>query len=296
LINKDEKSGYISSNRPGGKGKDDIYRFESPFKMITTESSSQLVEVTIKVLEKLTFLPILESEISLSEFDINNSFTNEFGNVKVIKQDGSKEILVKMDANMKNNKTFTTKNGEVALNLYKNTNYLISINAKGFEEETLIFKADNKNDNLTFVLNPISVEIIEGNEELSNKEIISIPTKIGSIIVFENIYYNYNSTDILVEAAGELDLLYESMVANPTMKIQLSSHTDSRGTFLYNKELSIKRATSAKNYLVKKGIAESRIKTIGFGESRIRNHCSDGVICTEEEHAYNRRTEVLVIE
>lgn len=86
------------------------------------------------------------------------------------------------------------------------------------------------------------------------------------------------------------------MTVRPEMKIQLSAHTDARGNALYNKQLSEQRAKAAKKYLVDKGIAASRIITIGFGESRIRNHCKDGVTCTEDEHLFNRRTEVLILE
>ena len=75
------------------------------------------------------------------------------------------------------------------------------------------------------------------------------------------------------------------------MVIELSSHTDSRGTTPYNKDLSQKRAQSAKNWIVAKGIAEERIKAVGYGESKILNRCVNGVRCSDDEHRFNRRTE-----
>lgn len=299
LIEKNETSGYFSSNRPGGEGKDDIYRFETLFPIIKKETTEQNIELTFNLFEKLTFESILSAEMTLGEFDFSNSLSNDANNLKVVKQDGTKEIVVRMDANMKNASTQTTEKGALTFSLKPNTNYLITVKAKGFEEETIIVKTENKNYELSIFMNPISEEKVSDNkdrEEESEESVMTIPTEVGSIIVFNNLYYNYNSTEILESASEELNLLYESMKSNPTMRIQLSSHTDSRGNFLYNKELSIRRANSAKNFLIKKGIDESRIKTIGFGESRIRNHCTDGVECNEEEHAYNRRTEVLVIE
>ena len=293
LIERNETTGYFSSNRPGGEGKDDIYRFETLFPIIKKETSEQKIEITFSIIEKLLFKSIDNAEVTVGEFDFSNSLSNESNNLKVIKQDGAKEILVKLDANMKNSVTKTTTNGELTFSLKQKTNYLITVKSNGFEDETIIIKTENKNDALSIFMNPVSD--VKETEEKENDKIV-IPTEVGSIIVFDNLYYNYNSTEILESASHELNLLYESMKENPKMRIQLSAHTDSRGNFLYNKELSIKRANSAKKYLIKKGIDESRIKTIGFGESRVRNHCIDGVECNEEEHAFNRRTEVLVIE
>ena len=117
----------------------------------------------------------------------------------------------------------------------------------------------------------------------------------GEIVVFDNIYYDKNSAAIKVGAAKELDALAKAMSSKEDMKIELSAHTDSRGTSSYNQELSLKRAISAKNYLVAKGILESRIKAYGNGEGNIRNQCTNGVKCSEEQHEYNRRTEVKIL-
>jgi outer membrane protein OmpA-like peptidoglycan-associated protein len=80
----------------------------------------------------------------------------------------------------------------------------------------------------------------------------------------------------------------------PSMEVELTAHTDSRGNDQYNLELSLKRADSAKRYLIQKGIKSSRIKALGLGETQIRNRCADGVECTDEEQQFNRRTEVKV--
>jgi uncharacterized protein YlaI len=84
------------------------------------------------------------------------------------------------------------------------------------------------------------------------------------------------------------------MNAYPEIEIELSSHTDSRGTSVYNQTLSQNRAKSAATYLVEHGISANRIKAVGYGESRLRNKCADGVTCTEAEHKINRRTEVRI--
>jgi outer membrane protein OmpA-like peptidoglycan-associated protein len=114
------------------------------------------------------------------------------------------------------------------------------------------------------------------------------------VLVLENIYYSFDAFSIQEGAAKELDALASMMQQYPSMEVELVAHTDARGTTIYNLELSQKRAQSAKQYLVDKGIAHQRIQTFGFGESKIRNHCLEGVNCDEEEHGFNRRTEVKV--
>jgi len=117
----------------------------------------------------------------------------------------------------------------------------------------------------------------------------------GTVLELQNIYYEYNSHLISEGAASELDELAAIMKRDTAMVVELRAHTDSRGSELYNLQLSQRRANSAMEYLVTAGIEPQRIRTAGFGETQLRNHCRKGVQCTEEEHAYNRRTEVAVI-
>lgn len=117
----------------------------------------------------------------------------------------------------------------------------------------------------------------------------------GSVIVLNNIYYDFDQSFIRKGAAHELDDLYAVLVNYPSMQIELSSHTDSRGNNHYNQKLSQKRAESAKEYLVARGIDATRITAVGYGEAQLRNDCKDGSKCTEEEHQFNRRTEVKIL-
>jgi len=119
--------------------------------------------------------------------------------------------------------------------------------------------------------------------------------KVGDKIILENIYYNFDAFDIRTDAALSLDHLVRVMRDNPTMRIELSSHTDSRGSDAYNMKLSQRRAEAAVDYVVSRGIARSRLVPKGYGETRLVNACSNGVDCTPAEHQANRRTEVEVI-
>jgi outer membrane protein OmpA-like peptidoglycan-associated protein/tetratricopeptide (TPR) repeat protein len=113
-------------------------------------------------------------------------------------------------------------------------------------------------------------------------------------IVLENIYYDLDKWDIRSDAAKELDKLAEVLEANPTIKMELSSHTDSRESLKYNQLLSERRAQAAVDYLISKGIAKDRLTAKGYGKTRLVNKCTDGVQCPEEMHQQNRRTEFRI--
>jgi peptidoglycan-associated lipoprotein len=123
-------------------------------------------------------------------------------------------------------------------------------------------------------------------------EIISI----NEPIRLNNIYYDFDDDQILPEAEKDLDYLYELMIDYSNMVIELSAHTDARGNPSYNMSLSQRRANSAKEYLVNKGIDRNRIQAVGYGETKILNQCVPNVECTEEEHRLNRRTEFKILE
>lgn len=116
----------------------------------------------------------------------------------------------------------------------------------------------------------------------------------GQTFVLENIYYDLNKHNIRPDAAKELDKLVKIMEENPTLKIELSSHTDSRGSDEYNMKLSQRRADDAVKYIVDKGISADRIVARGHGETKLVNECKNGVNCSEAKHQENRRTEILV--
>lgn len=114
-------------------------------------------------------------------------------------------------------------------------------------------------------------------------------------IRLNSIYYDYDDDKILPDAEPQLQLLVDLLNQYGDMVIELSSHTDARGNDDYNQRLSQRRAQSAKNWVVAKGIAETRIQAVGYGESQILNQCANNVECSDEEHRFNRRTEFKII-
>ncbi len=121
------------------------------------------------------------------------------------------------------------------------------------------------------------------------------PLKKGTSFQLKNIYYDFDKSNIRPDAAKVLDRVYKMLEENPTMEIELSSHTDSRGSDAYNMKLSQERANSAVSYLVSKGIDPSRMVAKGYGETKPVNGCVNGVPCTEDQYQANRRTEIKIL-
>jgi outer membrane protein OmpA-like peptidoglycan-associated protein/tetratricopeptide (TPR) repeat protein len=143
-----------------------------------------------------------------------------------------------------------------------------------------------------YVANPVTVKISTNTPSI---EIHLIPLDVNSSFVLKDIYYDFDKWNITPKSAIELDKLVQILKDYPTLKIELSSHTDARGKDPYNMTLSAKRARSAVDFIISRGIAKSRLVAKGYGETRHVNKCVNGVECTENEHQDNRRTEVRIL-
>ncbi|SMD08159.1 OmpA family protein [Pedobacter africanus] len=126
------------------------------------------------------------------------------------------------------------------------------------------------------------------------KPVDTIKYEVGKTYVLKDIYYDFDKSNIRLDAAKELDKLVTILNEHPAMHIELGSHTDSRGNDDYNLRLSQRRAESAVAYLISKGIERGRLSARGYGETMLVNSCSNGVKCSEAEHQANRRTEFKV--
>lgn len=139
------------------------------------------------------------------------------------------------------------------------------------------------------------VNTTAGQDTLSVRLSLQRSPRFGEIFVLRNLYYNFNKSDIRPDASTVLDGLIGYLNQFPGVTIDLSSHTDSRGSDAYNLALSLKRAQAARKYLLDHGIAPGRVQIHGYGETRLVNGCSNGVPCSSAQHQANRRTEVRVL-
>lgn len=163
--------------------------------------------------------------------------------------------------------------------LYVNVNgCILCVDGMGVNEPDLVAIMHNNNETGNFL----------GTLDLDS-------VQIGSRFALKNIYYDYDKWNIRPEAAKVLDKLATFLKDNPTIKVELGSHTDARGKDPYNLTLSDKRAAAAVQYLVDHhGINPETITSKGYGETQLINRCTNDVMCSESEHQMNRRTEIKI--
>lgn len=203
--------------------------------------------------------------------------------------------LKKVEINMiditdgKNTKIKTWKkdsyNAYFTLDLDKEYRFVAS--KDGHFSDSMIIKTFGITNDSVMNSSLVLPRIIEPEEEI---------VQINQTIRLNNIYYDYDDDKILKDAEEDLTYLLELLNKYPDMIIELGSHTDARGSDKYNEELSKRRASSAKRWIVAKGVNPGRIRAIGYGEKQLLNGCVNGVSCTDEEHRINRRTEFKIIE
>lgn len=199
-----------------------------------------------------------------------NKNTNEVlgnTNVKLIDETGKiiKEIV-------------TTENGTYEFTIECNKTYSLLGSKSGY--------LDDQADLITSDKNEVAIE-----QDLFLSSLI-----VGNQIVINPIYFDFNKSNIRLDAQYELENIVDVLRANPTMIIKIESHTDSRGRDKYNLSLSDRRAKSTRDYILSRGIAPERIESaIGYGETQLLNKCSNGVRCSQEEHQLNRRSYFYIL-
>jgi outer membrane protein OmpA-like peptidoglycan-associated protein len=172
----------------------------------------------------------------------------------------------------------TDKNGQYNFKLAPETFYVLKGEKKDFFAVTDKVSTEGKK---------ISEKMVKN---LALEELV-----IEKPIVIENIYYDYDKWFIRDDAKPELDKLVKLLKDNPSIVVELSSHTDARASDRYNLVLSDKRAHAAVEYILTQGIAKDRIFAKGYGETKLVNHCKNNIDCSDDEHQKNRRTEFKVI-
>lgn len=140
---------------------------------------------------------------------------------------------------------------------------------------------------------------VETVENLKDKGGVAVWEEIDCALTDNNvlpILYELGSARLTAESRGIIDSkLLKLMKDKPNIRVEIASHTDSRGANEANQSLSQARAESVVNYLVGRGIQRSRLVARGYGETKLKNRCADGVECSENEHSKNRRTEFRVL-
>lgn len=193
------------------------------------------------------------------------------------------KVSVKDDASGETTVLYTDRNGNFEHYLARDRDFTVTIEKDG-QTTTRNVSTRNRQDNT-----PISMAF-----DITDPFGRGIRT--GDVIGLPNIYYNFNDASIRPDARKDLDALATLLKELPAMRIELASHTDSRGSETYNQKLSQRRADNAMKYLLEHGVPTDRMRAAGYGESQLKNQCKDGVRCSDKDHQINRRTEFRVLD
>ena len=226
---------------------------------------------------------VTDIDFSLNPFDSSKVFTilmyekNRIHVTGVVKSKDSVVAQAQLDvySNIEETKThFTNDEGKFNFSVNPDGEYNMTVNKKGFLPAKTDLPINDLNDSTELKLD-IQLDSLKMNQ-----------------VMTINIYYEFDKSDIKRESELELDKFVEFMKINPSVSIEISAHTDERGSDSYNLNLSKERAKKVMNYLVTEGrIKKDRIISNGYGENRpiVKNAQND------DEHQKNRRTEVKII-
>ena len=270
VINANGRRAYYASSVTGGQGEKDLYvvTILGPEKPVVLNTESQLLAAA-----EPQALPVKESAIEV----ISNELTLFRGNVL---DTNSRSPLV-ADIIVTDNQTGITvltaksnsETGRFLVTLPSGKNYGIAVKSDGY-----LFHSEN------FNLPP------GGDFQEVKKEVLLKKVEVGKTIVLNNIFYDFGKSSLRPESETEIQNLVKLLTDNPTIRIELSGHTDNIGTASKNQQLSEERVLSVVNYLVKKGIVRNRLEYRGYGPDK-----PIATNDTEENRQLNRRTEFKVL-
>lgn len=247
IVNETTRKGYISSNRLGGKGDDDIYSFEIP-------ECSKVISGTV----------------------INKNTQEVLANADLIIYDSNNTIIQSL-------KTDDLGKFQFSLTCKPET-YIVEAKKEDYSDDFTDFSIKESGDIvLKLALKP-------------EAKAAEIGTDLFKLLNLKPIYFDYDKSFIRSDAKIELAKIINYMEEFPNVKVDVRSHTDSRGRDAYNFGLSNRRNTSTKEYVINVGgISKDRLSGKGYGETQLTNNCSNGVKCSKEENQANRRSEFIVI-
>ncbi|PIF32798.1 WD40 repeat protein [Flavobacterium sp. 9] len=270
IINNKNRNGFFSSNRSGGQGLDDVYRFTENRRLICEQSISGTItdQETNETLSNVALILFDEAGKSAVEAKSDANGNYVFSNVKCGKKyfiKTSKEDYLFKEVSV----TLKKATGSVSLPiaLEKKPKPIVAI--------PVVIKASNS-------IKPVKVNI-------------TIGTDLGKLLKIPMNFFDLGKATIKKTSEPQLQKIVDMLKQYPSIKLDIRSHTDSRSSTESNQILSDKRAESTKNWLIQKGIDASRLTAKGYGETQLVNKCADGVKCTEQEHQQNRRSEFIIV-
>jgi outer membrane protein OmpA-like peptidoglycan-associated protein len=250
--------GYFTSNRPGGKGDDDLY-------FLNIKHVPVIIRGVVKDRDSRDILA-----------DTKISVIDQAGNTIA--------------------SSITRIDGQFEFEVDKGQQYIVNAIKEFYNEAEVVVSTAKLRPNdevYTEVFLEQKIEAVDNSPAPKSME--EEDGEALQIIEIDYINYELDKSDVKAQAAATLDKLVALLKEFPDLEIRIESHTDSRGSDDYNMLLSKKRAKAAFDYIVAKGIDPKRLLYHGYGETKLLNKCANGVECTEEQHEVNRRSIVKVV-
>ncbi|MGZ3930727.1 MAG: OmpA family protein [Bacteroidia bacterium] len=249
-----------------------------------TNASYSTADIAGKILTgEKNKMPLADHKVFLvnhKQDTLKSTKTDNYGDFLFTKVDTTAQSLsIRLENNEKTNNGqkiyLARQNGDVVREFSKN--------AKGVFEYRLL-KAE-----------VIELSPVEDEDDITLKYKKFDISGLKNLSVTENIYYESGKYNVTYEGELVLDKVLTILNANPAVKLEVISHTDSQGDDASNMTLSEKRSDAVVEYLASKGVDKGRLKAVGKGETMIRNRFLNGVACSNKENEYNRRTEFYFI-
>lgn len=272
LVSANKRYGFFTSEKDGGYGKRDLYRIEflGEEKQPVLNTEDLLIASIAQPKSALVIEPtvsITTSKLALVRGTVLDEQSRKplFGLMELV-DNHTGEILAEFESNQ--------VNGKFLISLPSGKNYGIAVKAEGY-----LFHSEN-------FLIPEGSLYREYNLDILMKKI-----EVGKKIVLKNIFFETNSSVLSPDSKAEVSRISQILIDNPTLKVEISGHTDNVGDDNYNQNLSEKRAKSVVDALIKQGIESSRLTYKGYGENDpVASNMND------EGRAENRRTEFKILE
>ena len=243
------KYAYISSNRAGGKGGYDIYKvtyWGPPKEPIVDQEDYLLASIANPIKDPQIAKTVEVNKVSLTVFKGSTVDALTRGPVEA-------DIEITDNSSARIIERFTTNSatGKFLISLPAGVNYGIAVKAEGY-----LFHSENFD-----IPDGSAYNLIDKTIELKN-------IAVGSTIALRNIFFDVGQATLRKESNSELDRLVQLMKDVPSLKIEISGHTDNTGSASLNERLSQQRAEAVVRYLTSKGIAADRMTAKGYGSSK----------------------------
>lgn len=257
---------------------------------------------------------LLRWSSSIGKFDYNTKNSSMIRAKLITEANGKKEALNKASVYLVSNirkdtitGTHTNSNGEFEIYVPdKDGNYSLKVKPDNTVDNVSILTRGGREisklkiTTAGFEYKLLQVDIVklsefEPDENIGDRFEAFTESDEKVMTSIQTIYYEVGKSEINPASKPKIDKIIQVLKNHPKVKVEITSHTDAQGDDASNLALSEKRAAEVVSYMVANGIKSKRLKAIGKGETEIRNRCKNNVICFDDEHEFNRRTEFKFI-